>query len=50
VAATFIVEMGDTWRFEEFDQLAAYAGVHPKEQSPSTRGQEPRDLVSRVLK
>jgi transposase len=41
LAATFISEIGDIWRFEEFDQLAAYAGVHPKEQSSGTKGQNP---------
>jgi len=41
LAATFIAEIGDIWRFEEFDQLAAYAGVHPKEQSSGTKGQNP---------
>ena len=39
--ATFIAEIGDIWRFEDFDQLAAYAGVHPKEQSSGTKGQNP---------
>lgn len=41
LAATFIAEIGDIWRFEDFDQLAAYAGVHPKEQSSGTKGQNP---------
>jgi len=41
LAATFIAEIGDIWRFDEFDQLAAYAGVHPKEQSSGTKGQNP---------
>ncbi len=41
LAATFIAEIGDIWRFEDFDQLASYAGVHPKEQSSGTKGQNP---------
>lgn len=41
LAATFIAEIGDIWRFEDFDQLAAYAGVHPKEQSSGTKGLTP---------
>jgi len=41
LAATFIAEIGDIWRFDEFDQLAAYAGIHPKEQSSGTKGQNP---------
>ena len=41
LAATFISEIGDIWRFDDFDQLAAYAGVHPKEQSSGTKGQNP---------
>ena len=41
LAATFIAEIGDIWRFEDFDQLASYAGIHPKEQSSATKGQNP---------
>lgn len=41
LAATFIAEIGDIWRFDDFDQLSAYAGVHPKEQSSGTKGQRP---------
>jgi len=41
LAATFIAEIGDIWRFDDFDQLASYAGVHPQEQSSGTRGQNP---------
>jgi transposase len=41
LAATFIAEIGDIWHFEDFDQLASYAGVHPKEQSSGTKGQNP---------
>src|SRR6266567_1616510 len=41
LAATFIAEIGDIWRFEDFDQLASYAGIHPKEMSSGTKGQNP---------
>ena len=37
-AATLIAEIGDIWRFEDFDQLAAYAGTHPMEQSSGRHG------------
>ena len=39
-AATLIAEIGDIWRFEDFDQLAAYAGTHPKEQSSGRHGEK----------
>lgn len=42
LAATFIAEIGDIWRFDDFDQLAAYAGVHPKEFSSGRRGSDPQ--------
>lgn len=42
MAATFIAEIGDIWRFADFDQLAAYAGVHPKEQSSGNKGLNPQ--------
>jgi transposase len=41
LAATFISEIGDIWRFDDFDQLAAYAGVHPMEKSSGRKGQSP---------
>jgi transposase len=41
LAASFIAEIGDIWRFDDFDQLASYAGVHPKELSSGTKGQNP---------
>jgi len=41
LAATFISEIGDIWRFDDFDQLAAYAGVHPMEKSSGRKGQNP---------
>ena len=44
LAATFIAEIGDIWRFEDFDQLASYAGVHPKELSSGTKGQKPEPV------
>lgn len=37
-AATLIAEIGDIWRFDDFDQLAAYAGTHPKEESSGQHG------------
>ncbi|HKC19145.1 MAG TPA: transposase, partial [Candidatus Dormibacteraeota bacterium] len=40
-AATLIAEIGDIWRFDDFDQLAAYAGTHPKEQSSGRHGEKP---------
>ena len=39
-AATLIAEVGDIWRFDDFDQLAAYAGTHPKEQSSGRHGEK----------
>jgi transposase len=39
-AATLIAEIGDIWRFDDFDQLAAYAGTHPKEQSSGRHGEK----------
>jgi transposase len=40
-AATLMAEIGDIWRFEDVDQLMAYAGVHPKEQSSGKKGANP---------
>jgi transposase len=40
-AATLLAEIGDIWRFTDVDQLLAYAGVHPKEQSSGTKGERP---------
>ena len=40
-AATLMAEIGDIWRFNDIDQLLAYAGVHPKEQSSGTKGANP---------
>jgi transposase len=39
IAASLIAEIGDIWRFDDFDQLAAFAGTHPKEQSSGRRGE-----------
>ncbi len=41
IAATIIAEIGDIWRFDDFDQLAAYAGTHPREQSSGEHGKSP---------
>jgi transposase len=40
-AATLMAEIGDIFRFEDVDQLLAYAGVHPKEQSSGQKGANP---------
>jgi transposase len=37
-AATLIAEIGDITRFSDFDQLVAYAGVHPAEKSSGEKG------------
>jgi transposase len=39
--AALIAEIGDIWRFETFDQLLAYAGVHPAERSSWRKGADP---------
>ncbi|HUZ86412.1 MAG TPA: IS110 family transposase, partial [Candidatus Baltobacterales bacterium] len=49
LAATFIAEIGDIWRFEDFGQLDSYAGIHPKEQSSGTKGQN-RETSWRMAK
>ena len=46
IAATLLAEIGDIGRFDDFDQLLAYAGVHPAERSSGTQGGEPRDLLA----
>ena len=38
IAATLLAEIGDIGRFSEFDQLLAYAGVHPAERSSGRKG------------
>lgn len=40
-AATLIAEIGDIGRFTDFDQLQAYAGVHPAERSSGRKGSNP---------
>jgi transposase len=41
IAATLIAEIGDITRFTDFDQLLAYAGVHPAERSSGRKGSDP---------
>jgi transposase len=41
IAATLIAEIGDIARFSDFDQLLAYAGVHPAERSSGRKGSNP---------
>jgi transposase len=41
IAATLIAEIGDIDRFSDFDQLLAYAGVHPAERSSGRKGANP---------
>jgi transposase len=40
-AATLIAEIGAIERFETFDQLLAYAGIHPAERSSGRKGADP---------
>jgi transposase len=40
-AATLMAEIGDIGRFDDFDQLLAYAGVHPAERSSGRKGASP---------
>lgn len=41
ITATLISEIGDLSRFDDVDQLFAYAGVHPAERSSGTKGASP---------
>lgn len=41
IAATLIAEIGDIDRFDDVDQLLAYAGVHPAERSSGRKGSSP---------
>ena len=41
IAATLISEIVDIARFTDFDQLLAYAGVHPAERSSGRKGSSP---------
>jgi transposase len=47
--AALIAEIGDIDRFETFDQLLAYAGVHPAERSSGRTGASP-DTAWRMSK
>lgn len=38
-AASLMAEIGDIWRFDDVDQLAAFAGVHPQEMSSGRKGE-----------
>jgi transposase len=40
-AGVLMAEIGDIWRFTDVDQLLAYAGVHPREQSSGKKGANP---------
>jgi transposase len=40
-AATLLAEIGDIGRFDDFDQLLAFAGVHPAERSSGRKGSNP---------
>ena len=42
IAATLLAEIGDIDRFTDFDQVLAFAGVHPAERSPGRKGSKPR--------
>ena len=39
--AVLIAEIGDIERFDDVDQLLAYAGVHPAERSSGRKGADP---------
>ena len=41
LTATFMAEIGDIGRFTDFDQLLAFAGVHPAERSSGRKGANP---------
>ena len=41
IVATLIAEIGDIFRFDDFDQLVAFAGVHAAERSSGTKGADP---------
>src|SRR5712691_7269268 len=41
IAAALLAEIGDIDRFTDFDQLLAYAGVHPAERSSGRKGANP---------
>ena len=41
IVAALIAEIGDIFRFDDFDPLLAFAGVHPAEQSSCPKGANP---------
>jgi len=41
ITATLLAEIGDIGRFSDFDQLLAFAGVHPAERSSGRKGSNP---------
>lgn len=41
IAATLLAEIGDISRFDDFDKLVAYVGVHPAERSSGRKGADP---------
>jgi len=41
ICATLIAEIGDISRFDDFDKLVAYVGVHPAERSSGRKGADP---------
>jgi transposase len=41
IAAALLAEIGDIGRFSDFDQLLAFAGVHPAERSSGRKGANP---------
>ena len=41
IVATVIAEIGDIWRFSDFDKIVAYVGVHPAERSSGEKGSDP---------
>jgi transposase len=41
ICAVLIAEIGDITRFDDVDQLLAYAGVHPAERSSGRKGSDP---------
>ena len=41
LAAALLAEVGDSERFDDFDELLAYAGVHPAERSSGRQGANP---------
>jgi transposase len=41
IAAALVAEIGDIFRFDDFDQLVAFAGVHAAERSSGKKGADP---------